>query len=690
MSRNFLLEIGIEELPAKFAPGAVSQLETNAQKELSELRLDYKSMKAYITPRRLTLYIEDLAERQEDMSEEAKGPAQKAAYDGEGNPTKAAQGFARGQGVDIQELFIKELNGVPYVYAIKSLKGEETETLLPQFCLDIIQSLSFPKPMRWGDHDIRFARPIRWLVSLYGDKVVPFSYAGLQAGRTSRGHRTLGGYIRLVNPEEYLEALETAFVIADHEKRKDIIRKQVNNLASSIAGQVDEDDELLTEVSHLVEYPTALMGEVGVEYMILPEEVITTPMKEHQRYFPVRSAEGKLLPYFITVRNGDKTSLDMVKEGNKRVLKARLEDAAFYYREDLKKPLSSLVPQLDRVVYHEKLGTVGQRVGRLRKLVSVIAESMAMADKEKQLADRTALLAKADLVTNMVYDFPELQGIMGAYYARGNGEEKEVYTAIREHYQPRYTGDTLPSTDIGKVVSMADKLDAIVGSFGIGIHPTGSQDPYALRRQALGIVAMLIEDERNISLKYLLQESYTIFIQQGVTVEPLEEVMPALEDFFNQRLRYILQEKGLRYDVIDAVLAHGGQQPYNTLKKAQVLATKRDEESFTSYLNAYIRCVNLSKKAVSPEWSEYSLIDVTEIVLAKNLKTLVPRIQEAVDQIDYEEAYSLASQLVPLIEQLFDAVMIMAEDEKLRNARLGLLQECVRALNSLGDLTLLA
>ncbi len=690
MSRNFLLEIGIEELPAKFAPGAVSQMEANAQKKLSELRLKYKSVKTYITPRRLTLYIEDLAEMQEDISEEAKGPAQKAAYDTEGNPTKAAQGFAKGQGVDIEELFIKELNGVPYVYAIKSLKGEETEQLLPQFCLDIIQSLSFPKPMRWGDQDIRFARPIRWLVSLYGDKVVPFSYAGLQAGRTSRGHRTLGGYIRLVNPEEYLEALETAFVIADQEKRKEIIRKQINNLATSVAGQIDEDDVLLTEVSHLVEYPTALIGEVGVEYMILPEEVITTPMKEHQRYFPVRSGEGKLLPYFITVRNGDKNSLDMVKEGNKKVLKARLEDAAFYYREDLKKPLSSLVPQLDRVVYHEKLGTVGQRVERLRNLASAIAQKMNMVETEKQLVDRTALLAKADLVTNMVYDFPELQGIMGAYYARGNGEEKEVYTAIREHYQPRFTGDALPSTDIGKVVSIADKLDAIVGSFGIGIHPTGSQDPYALRRQALGIVGMLIEDQRNITIKHLLEESYATFIQQGITMESLEEVMPALEDFFNQRLRYILQEKGLKYDTIEAVLAQGGQQPYSTHKKAQVLATKRDEESFTAYLNAYIRCVNLSKKAVSTDWSEYSLTDVTEIILAKNLKTLVPKIQEAVGQIDYEEAYSLAAQLVPLIEQLFDAVMIMVEDEKLRNARLGLLQECAKALNCLGELTLLA
>lgn len=688
--RDFLLEIGMEELPAKFAPGAVSQLENNAQKKLSELRLGYKSVKVYITPRRLVLYIEDLAEKQQDISEEAKGPAQKAAYDAEGNLTKAAQGFARGQGVDVQDLFIKEFNGVPYVYALRYSKGEETEKLLAQFCLDMIQSFNFPKPMRWGDHDVRFARPIRWLVSLYGDKVVPLSYVGLQAGRTSRGHRTLGGYVRLLNPQEYLEALEATYVIVDQHRRKQMIWEQVTALAAKIAARVDEDDELLTEVSHLVEYPTALMGEVGVEYMILPEEVITTPMKEHQRYFPVRSNEGKLLPYFITVRNGDSTSLDMVKEGNKRVLKARLEDAAFYYREDLKKPLHSLVPLLNRVVYHEKLGTVGQRVERLRKLAAVIAQNMGLTDQDKGLADRAALLAKADLVTNMVYDFPELQGIMGGYYARGNGEDREVATAIQEHYKPRYTGDTLPSTDIGKTVSIADKLDAIVASFGIGIHPTGSQDPYALRRQALGIVGMLIQDKRNISLKSLLEESYTILVQQPIKMEPYEEVMPALEDFFNQRLRYIIQETGFRYDTVDAVLAHGGQQPYSTLQKAQVLAAKREEDSFSAYYNAYIRCVNLSKKATTTEWSEYSLTDVEEIVLAKTLKTIVPEIQQAADKNDYLEAYALAAQLVPLIEQLFEAVMIMTEDQNLRNARLGLLQECAKALGCLGDLTLLA
>lgn len=690
MSRNFLLEIGMEELPAKFASGAVSQLEDNARKKLSELRLGYKGIKAYVTPRRLALYIECLAERQENIREEVKGPAQKAAYDAQGSPTKAAEGFARGQGVDVKDLFVKEYNKVPYVYALKSVKGQEAEMLLPRFCLDIIQSFNFPKPMRWGDHDIRFARPIRWLISLFGEKSIPFSYAGVQAGRTSRGHRTLGGYVRLVKAEEYLVALETAYVIADQEIRKESIRKQLDNLAAKIHGLADQDADLLNEVTHLVEYPTVLMGEVGVEYMILPEEVITTSMKEHQKYFPVRSPEGKLLPYFLTVRNGDRTFLDVVKEGNKKVLKARLEDAAFYYREDLKNPLSALVPQLNRVVYHEKLGSVGQRVERLRKLAGTVAQKMELDEKEKGLVDRTAFLAKADLVTRMVYDFPELQGIMGSYYARSSGEENEVCTGILEHYKPRYTGDGLPSASIGKAVSIADKIDAIVGSFGIGIQPTGSQDPYALRRQALGVVSMLIQEEHNISLKHLLEVSCSTYAGQEISLEPLEKMIPVLQDFFCQRLRYILQEAGFRYDIVDAVLVQEWEYPYSILKKARVLTAKREAEAFTAYLHAYTRCVNLSKKEFITGWSEYSLSDVAEITLAKSLKSLLPRIQHAADSTDFEEAYTLAFSLVPLIEQLFDSVMIMTEDEVLRNARLGLLQGCVKALGCLGDLTLLA
>ncbi len=690
MSKDFLLEIGLEEIPAKFAPGAVSQLENNARKFLAELRLDYKELKAYVTPRRIALYIEALAEKQEDISEEAKGPAQKAAFDADGKPTKAAEGFARGQGVTTDDLYTKEFNGIPYVYALKSLKGEETEKLLPKLCLDLITSLNFPKPMRWGDYEVRFARPIRWLLALYGDQVIPVSYVGLQSGRTSRGHRTLGGYVRLMKPEEYLVALEAAFVLADQQKRKETIWSQVQSLAAKVGGTVDQDEELLTEICHLVEYPTALIGEVDVKYMVLPEEVITTPMKEHQRYFPVRGEDGRLLPYFITVRNGDSTSQDIVKEGNKKVLKARLEDAAFYYREDLKKPLQTLVPQLDRVVYHERLGTVGQRVERLRKLATAIAGRLGLDNRTLELVDRTAYLAKADLVTHMVYDFPELQGIMGAYYAKNNGEEQEVCSGILEHYRPRFTGDDLPSSITGLTVSMADRVDAIVGSFGIGIQPTGSQDPYALRRQALGVVGMLMQNERNLSLHSLLEESYRIFTEQGIALEPLTKIMPALEDFFNQRVRYLLQESGLRYDTVDAVMAQGADQPYSIMKKAKCLAERREGVEFTAYLNATVRCVNLSKKATGAAWALTDLTDASELKLAEVLQEQRPKISEALSQNDYDRAYAIAAELVPFIEKLFDSVMIMVDDEKLRNARLGLLQECVQLISCIGDLTFLA
>jgi len=690
MSKDFLLEIGMEEMPAKFAPGALDQMKNNAEKMLKDMRLAYKNIQVYVTPRRLSLLVGELAEKQEDISEEVKGPSQKAAYDAQGNPTKAVEGFARGQGVRLEDLFCKELNGVPYVYARKSLKGENTSRLLPDFCHQLIASLNFPKPMRWGDHEIRFARPIRWLVAIYGDQVVPFAYAGLQAGRTSRGHRTLGGFIRLVNPAEYLEALEAAYVIVDQDRRKKIIWEQVQSLAAKVGGKVDPDEDLLTEITHLLEYPTALMGEVDIKYMVMPEEVITTPMKEHQRYFPVRGQDGKLLPYFIAVRNGDSTALDVVKEGNKKVLKARLEDAVFYYKEDLKKPLHTLVPRLDKVVYHEKLGTVGQRVERLQKLALMIAETLNLKDQQKELVARTALLAKADLITHMVYDFPELQGTMGAYYARHNGEKNEVCAGIAEHYRPRFTGDEFPSSYTGRIVSLADKIDAIVGAFGIGIQPTGSQDPYALRRQALGIVGMLMQEKTRLTLPDLIEESYLIFGEQGIDLEPLPRIKPVIEDFFAQRIRYLLQEAGIRYDVIDAVLAQGAANPYTVLKKAETLTAFRAEASFTAYLNAYVRCANLSKKAAGLPWKDQDLEDSTEIELALELKELSGPIAKAAGSGDYRRAYEEARQLVPLIEKLFDAVMIMTEKEQLRNARLGLLKQCVETLGFLGDLTLLA
>jgi len=691
MAYDFLLEIGTEEIPAKFSPGTMNQLEEQAGKRFAELRLTYKEIKVFATPRRLALLVMELAESQEDLSMEVKGPAVKAAYDASGAPTKAAQGFARGQGVSVENLFVQEINGVPYVFARKSEVGLETKALLPQVAIDLISSLHFPKPMRWGELDFRFARPIRWIVALYGSDIVPFEFVGLESGRISRGHRTLATEGVLISqPSDYREALRQAYVIIDPEERKAAILAQLTVLAEKVGGEVPADEELLSEVIHLVEYPTALLGEVASQYMHLPEAVITTPMREHQRYFPVRTQDGKLLPYFITVRNGSDFALDTVKAGNEKVLKARLEDAAFYYREDQKVPLAELVPKLGKIVYHEKLGTVEQRVERLRGLSRFMAERQEFGEAKQEEIDRTAYLAKADLVTLMVSDFPELQGIMGADYAKASGEKLEVCQGILEHYQPRFAGDTTPASDSGRMVSIADKLDAIVGAFSIGIQPTGSQDPYALRRQAQGIVAILLDSGWDFSLPELIQKSYSLIEKQGTTLLPIGDILPLLQDFFQQRVRFVLQEQGLRYDTIDAVLALGVDNINRLVKKARVLSEKRVEEAFILYAQTYTRCFNLSKKEAVIEFDQSRLVDPTEIALAEGISSRRQHFNEMIRLGDYEDAYDLAWELVPQIEALFQAVMIMVDDEDLKRARLALLGQCVEMLGCLGDLSVLA
>lgn len=691
MANDFLLEIGTEEIPAKFSPGAMTQLEEQARKRLAELRLPFTELKIFATPRRLALIVTGLEEKQDDLSMEVKGPAVKAAYDANGVPTKAAQGFARGQGVSVEDIFVQELNGVPYVFARKSEIGLETKALLPQLARDLINALHFPKPMRWGDLDFHFARPIRWIVALYGTEVVPFEFVGLESGRVSHGHRTLAtDVILLGQPSDYQEALREAFVLVDPDERRVGIQAQIKVLAEKVGGEVPEDDELLDEVIHLVEYPTALLGEVAPKYMDLPEAVITTPMREHQRYFPVRAVGGKLLPYFITVRNGDAFAIDIVKAGNEKVLKARLEDAAFYYREDQKVPLAELVSKLGKIVYHEKLGTVEQRVERLRGLSRFIAAKLEFGGAQQEVIDRTAFLAKADLVTLMVSDFPELQGIMGADYARTSGEKSEVCQGIIEHYHPRFAGDALPVSDPGRVVSLADKLDAIVGAFSIGIQPTGSQDPYALRRQAQGIVAILLDSKWNLSLTELIQESYRALNVQGTSPLPVEDILPLLQDFFQQRLRFVLQEQGLRYDTVVAALAQGSDRFNRAVGRARVLSEKREEEPFIRYTQAYTRCFNLTKKEPTQALNSSLLVDATEIALANGISLRRERFDQTIATDDFAEGYKLAGELVPLIEALFQAVMIMVEDADLRVARLALLSQCVEMLGCLGDLSVLA
>ena len=691
MAQDFLLEIGTEEIPAKFSPGAMTQLKEQALKRLTELRLTFAEIKTFATPRRFALIITGLEEKQKDLSQEVKGPAVKAAYDKNGAPTKAAQGFARAQGVSVDDFIEKEINKVPYVYARKLEAGLETKELLPQLAQDLINALHFPKPMRWGDHDFHFARPIRWIVALYGTEVIPLELVGLKSGRISYGHRTLAAEpVILDRPSDYQEALRKAYAIVDPAERRAEIQAQIKILAEKVGGVVSEDDDLLNEVVHLIEYPTALLGEVAPEYMDLPEAVITTPMREHQRYFPVRSADGKLLPYFIAVRNGDALAIDKVKAGNEKVLKARLADAAFYYREDQKVSLAELVPKLEKVVYHEKLGTVKQRVERLRSLAQFITDKLEFEDAQKELIDQTAFLAKADLVTLMVYDFPELQGIIGADYARAGGEKPAVCQGILEHYQPRFAGDALPVSDAGRVVSIADKLDAIVGAFSIGIQPTGSQDPYALRRQAQGVVGILLDAKWNLSLSELLQEAYRAYQAQGTSLLPSEDIFPLLQDFFQQRVRFVLQEQGLRYDTVIAAIAAGSDHFYRTACRARVLAEKREEESFILYTQAYTRCLNLTKKEPTQALNPSLLADETEIALANEISLRKKGFEQAILNDNFAEAYLIAGGLVPLIEALFQAVMIMVEDADLRTARLALLGQCVEMLGCLGDLSVLA
>ncbi|MCL1849672.1 MAG: glycine--tRNA ligase subunit beta, partial [Clostridiales bacterium] len=503
MSR-YLLEIGTEEIPAHFIGPALQQMQEFIARELDERKIAYESMKALGTPRRLALIIEGISLQGGDRVDEIRGPSQKAAYDAEGKPTKALLGFAGGQGVDAADLVIRELNGNTYVYASKLRKGEKTAEILPGLLLDMMGALSFPKFMRWADYDYSFARPIRWLVSLMDEEVLPIHVLGTKVGRVSRGHRFLGkGEIRLEAASAYEAMLEENYVLVDQEKRKGMIQRQIDGIAANNDCVVAPDEELLEEVTYLLEWPTALMGSFDPSYLDMPEEVIITPMREHQRYFPVRDKAGKLINRFVAVRNGGDQRLDLVTEGNERVLAARLSDARFFWDEDRKQPLEAYLPKLDKVVFQEKLGSVGDKVRRVERLVEWLAVAMQADGQVKADALRGAKLAKADLVSNMVFEFAELQGVMGRYYALECGERPEVAQVIVEHYQPRFAGDKPAASMAGAFVAIADKMDTITGIFALGIEPTGSQDPYALRRAAMGICQTVLAADLPLSIEDL-------------------------------------------------------------------------------------------------------------------------------------------------------------------------------------------
>ena len=546
MNNYLLLEIGVEELPSRFGQSTLEQIENNLSKLLTEERVNFDNIEKYATPRRLTFIIKNIADKASDLEEEVKGPAKKIAFDPEGNFTKPALGFMKSKGLKEEDVYFKQVGNAEYLFGTIKQEGKETSEVLKNIIPEAIKNVTFPKAMRWGGKNMRFARPIRWMVALLNDNVLEVDLEGIKSSNVTKGHRFLGEREFEVNSiEEYFEKLENNYIVLDQNKRKEMIRNQAIEVANFLGGEVEFDEDLLEEITFLVEYPTAFYGEFEEDYVKLPKEVVTTPMKEHQRYFPVLK-DGKLLPNFIAVRNGDSNRIDLVKAGNEKVLKARLADALFFYKEDTKKPLESFIDKLHTVVFQAKLGTIYDKSLRIEKLSQVIIDELKMSES-KENTIRAAKLCKADLVTNMVFEFTELQGIMGRDYAKISGENEEVCEGIFEHYLPRFAGDILPETNAGIALSIADKLDSIAGFFAIGIKPSGSQDPYALRRQALGILSILLDKKLSVNLNSLISAALDNYSNIDFNKE---EVSEQIVEFFVERVKNLFKDLGIRYDVI--------------------------------------------------------------------------------------------------------------------------------------------
>ena len=685
MAKNLLFEIGVEEIPARFMAGSLKELRSGAEKALTEARLPFEKVRAMGTPRRLTLFVDGLAERQSDLREEVKGPAKKAAFDSEGNPTKALQGFLRGKGLDVADIVVKELKGNEYVFASLEEQGKDALEVLPELLVNVVLSLKFPKPMRWSDHELRFIRPIHWLVALLGNDVIPLRIVDVVSGRVSRSHRFYGsGDVTVQSPETYVDQLRANYVMVDPEERKTVIREQIAAIEKANAVVVEKDEELLEEVVFLLEYPTALMGSFEEKYLRLPREVVITPMKEHQRYFPVSDAAGSLLPHFVTVRNGLPRNIETVTAGNEKVLRARLADAEFFYEEDLKIDLASNLERLKPIVFHITMGTLYEKVQRMVGLAGRLAETLGV-DAEK--AKRGAYLAKTDLVSNMVFEFPELQGIMGEYYSLAQGEDAAVAQSIRESYLPRFAGDELPATTLGSIVSIADKLDSIVGFFAMDMEPSGSQDPYALRRQAMGVTQIILENRLDLDFGALVDFTFDQLAAAYETKKSKEETKERVYAFMAQRLANVLSDEGLSYDTVNAVISAAPDDFCRIRRKGEALAAFRDNENFAPLMAGFTRVNNLAKNAVNSAFVPELFTEAAERELLGAYLSFKDKAAAALAQNDFESAFNEIAALRGPIDAFLTDVMVMCDDEALKNSRLGLLKAISDSILAVADFT---
>ena len=682
MTKDYLFEIGTEEMPAHVVPRSVSQLADRTRKFLKENGLKFKDIKTFSTPRRLTILVEDLAEKQDDIDEVKKGPAKKIAQDADGNWTKAAQGFARGQGMTTDDIYFEELKGTEYAYVHVQKEGKKASDILLGMS-EIIKAMTFPTKMRWDSNDFEFVRPIHWLVSLFGNEVIPVKILDITAGRKTEGHRFLGDSVVLANADDYEDALKDQYVIANAEERKDMIVNQMDELVKENHWQVKPDRDLLEEVTYLVEYPTVFAGSFDEKYLNIPDEVLITSMKDNQRYFEVYDENGKLINHFIAVRNGNKDYLDNVISGNEKVLVARLDDAQFFYDEDRKYPLSHFVDRLKDVSFHDKIGSMAEKVQRVRMIGDYLAKRWNLPENVVKDFDRASELYKFDLVTQMVGEFAELQGVMGMHYARLAGEDEEVSVAIKEHYMPATAEGPLPETTVGSLLSIADKIDTIITFFGAGMIPTSSNDPYALRRYAYGIVRILLNEKWSLPFNEVLPE--IISLLNGVTPArlPKSDVDQEIADFIRDRVKQYLQKNKFKYDIIDAVLASSQQDPSQILAAANVLQLHHDDEEFKPVVESLTRIDNILKKAKfkgNVEVDESLFEDNSE----KELYVGVQNLQEIESLADLYQGFV---QLQPVIDQYFDVNMIMDKNEKVKNNRLAQLYAVSELADRLGNLS---
>ena len=682
MAKDLLFEIGAEEIPAGFMPNILGQLKQLAETKLNDAHLPFESIATYGTPRRLALIVKGLADTSAEISERHKGPSTSIAYDADGNATKAAIGFARGKGLDVADLVVED----GYIYAETKTAGVPAKDIVTDMLPQLITGLNFPKSMHWGNLDAKFVRPVRWLVALLDEEVIPVEFATVKSGNVTRGHRFLGAdEITINNAASYVDTLKENFVMVDQDARRELISKQLHDIAASKNASIVWDDDLLEEINYLVEWPTALCGGFEESYLALPDAAIITPMKDHQRYFPLVDQDGKLLPMFLTVRNGSDHSIEVVQAGNERVLRARLDDAKFFFNEDRKTPLIDRQDGLTKIVFQEGLGNLADKTERLLTLGRVFSEECELHEDARVVLERATELAKTDLTTGMVTEFTELQGVMGKEYALLDGESPEVAEAIFEQYLPRFAGDVLPQTEAGKVLSIIDKIDNIVATFSRGLIPTGSQDPYALRRQTIGILNILLNSEWNISLRPIIVESMNLL---NVPADKQDELLGQVEEFITLRLKNIFLDREVPHHVIDLLLSNNELSVADAEGLVKALLANRIDEN-VELVQAFTRMYNLVKDVTYTGVDESLLKEDAERALYEAATKASEASIDAWDNNDYDAVVAVPATLVPAINTFFEDVMVMDKDEAIKANRLQLVRLAYSVMAIIGDISAL-